>query len=94
MPAKVGLAGVSVSNSRDVVQTDADGRYSLPVDDDCIVFVVKPTGYRTIMDKDHLSRFYYIHKPQVLRKILIFPVWNQRVIAEADQFSAAAGQRN
>lgn len=70
---EVGLAGVSVSNSRDVVQTDADGRYSLPVDDDCIVFVVKPTGYRTILDKDHLSRFYYIHKPAGSPKNLDFP---------------------
>jgi len=37
-----GLAGVSVSNSRDVVQTDANGRYSLPVDDDSIVFMARP----------------------------------------------------
>ena len=37
-----GLAGVSVSNSRDVVQTDTNGRYSLPVDDDSIVFMARP----------------------------------------------------
>ena len=57
------LAGVSVSNGRDVVATDADGKYSLPVDDDTIVFVTKPTGYRTVVDDLNLSRFYYIHKP-------------------------------
>lgn len=68
-----GLAGVSVSNSRDVVQTDADGRYSLSVDEDSIVFVVKPTGYRTVTDEDHLSRFYYIHKPAGSPMNLGFP---------------------
>lgn len=57
------LPDVGVSNGREVVVTDADGKYSLPVDDDTIVFVIKPTGYRTVQDEDHLSRFYYIHKP-------------------------------
>ena len=68
-----GLAGVGVSNSRDVVQTDADGRYTLPIDDDSIVFVIKPSGYRTVTDKDYLSRFYYIHKPAGSPKDLGFP---------------------
>jgi len=40
-----GIAGVLVSNGRDVVKTDADGRYTLPIDEESIVFVIKPTGY-------------------------------------------------
>lgn len=70
---ETGLAGVGVSNGRDVVQTDADGRYTLAVDDDSIVFVIKPGGYRTVTDKDHLSRFYYIHKPAGSPRDLGFP---------------------
>jgi hypothetical protein len=58
-----GLAGVRVSNGREVVVTDGDGRYSIPVDDDTIIFVIKPSGYRPMIDKLNLSRFYYIHKP-------------------------------
>lgn len=58
------LPDVKVSNGREVVTTDADGRYSLPVDNDTIVFVIKPRGYRTIQDENHVSRFYYIHKPE------------------------------
>jgi len=58
------LPDVRVSNGRDVVATDADGRYSLPVDNDTIVFVIKPRGYRTVQDENHISRFYYIHKPE------------------------------
>ena len=58
------LSDVRVSNGREVVVTDGEGRYSLSVDNDTIVFVIKPSGYRTVQDQDHLSRFYYIHKPE------------------------------
>lgn len=68
-----GLAGIKVSNGREVVETDQDGKYTISVGDDTIVFVVKPTGYRTAIDKDNLSRFYYIHKPNGSPKDLKFP---------------------
>ena len=68
-----GLAGVSVSNGKDVVKTDSSGRYKLAVDNDSIVFVIKPSGYRVVTDKDNLSRFYYIHKPAGSPKDLKFP---------------------
>ncbi|MCA9056908.1 MAG: calcineurin-like phosphoesterase family protein [Planctomycetaceae bacterium] len=67
------LAGVAVSNGREVTATGADGRYELPIDDDTIVFVVKPTGYRTPQDENHVSRFYYIHKPNGSPTTLKFP---------------------
>ncbi len=70
---ETGLAGVGVSNGRDVVQTDAEGRYNLTVDDDSIVFVIKPSGYRTVTDRDQLARFYYIHKPAGSPRNLGFP---------------------
>ena len=57
------LADVRVSNGRDVVRTSAEGKYELTVDDDDILFVVKPKGYRTLLSEDNLPRFYYIHKP-------------------------------
>jgi len=58
-----GLPGIRVSNGRDIIQTDAAGRYELPIDDDQIVFVIKPRNYRTPVNKDQLPQFYYIHKP-------------------------------
>lgn len=58
-----GISGVAVSNGRDVVLTDADGGYSLPVDDDAVVFVIKPNGWRTPSSRDGIPRFYYVHKP-------------------------------
>jgi C terminal of Calcineurin-like phosphoesterase/N terminal of Calcineurin-like phosphoesterase len=62
-PGDPGMPGVLVSNGRDVVKTDAAGRYTLPVDDESIVFVIKPSGYAVPLDDDMLPRFYYIHQP-------------------------------
>jgi C terminal of Calcineurin-like phosphoesterase/N terminal of Calcineurin-like phosphoesterase/Calcineurin-like phosphoesterase len=58
-----GIAGVLVSNGREVVKTDAAGRYTLPLEDESIVFVIKPTGYAVPVDDQMLPRFYYIHQP-------------------------------
>ena len=68
-----GLAGVAVSNGREVARTDAWGRYRLSVDDDTILFVVKPSGWRTPISSERLPRFYYIHKPAGSPPGLHFP---------------------
>lgn len=60
---EAGIPDVRVSNGRDVVRTDDAGRYSLPVDDDTILFVVKPRHWMTPVDGENLPKFYYIHKP-------------------------------
>jgi hypothetical protein len=68
-----GIRGVAVSNGRDVARTDWRGRYRLPVSDDTIVFVVKPGGFMTPVDENHLPRSYYIHKPDGSPRGLRFP---------------------
>ena len=62
-PGEPGVAGVAVSIQEQVVLTGDDGRYTLPVTDDTIIFVTKPSGYAVPLGKDNLPRFYYIHKP-------------------------------
>jgi hypothetical protein len=58
-----GLAGVLVSNGREVVRTGADGGYSLPVEDGAAIFVIKPSGYTVPLDAaTRLPRFSYIHQ--------------------------------
>lgn len=57
------LSGIRVSNGLAIATTDEQGRYELPVSDDCIVFVIKPRGWRTPLSDDLLPRFYYVHKP-------------------------------
>lgn len=58
-----GLADVRVSNGRDIVRTDDEGRYEPTVDDDQILFVIKPRNWKTPVNEDQLPQFYYIHKP-------------------------------
>ncbi|MCW5559206.1 MAG: calcineurin-like phosphoesterase family protein, partial [Verrucomicrobiae bacterium] len=64
-PGEHGLRGVRVSNQRDIVQTDREGRWSLPLLDggETTFFVIKPRGYAPPLSSDLLPRFYYTHKP-------------------------------
>jgi len=59
-----GLQGIAVSNGREIVLTDKDGNYQLPVGKDNILFVIKPEGYQFLMDENNHPRFYYLHKPE------------------------------
>lgn len=58
-----GISGVAVSDGMNIVLTDANGRWELPVTGDDHYFVIKPRGYRTRVDELGLPRFSYIHKP-------------------------------
>lgn len=58
-----GISNVAVSNGEEVVTTDKKGRYTLPVGEDNIIFVIKPTGFAPPVNAFNLSQFYYIHKP-------------------------------
>lgn len=58
-----GLAGILVSNGREVAKTGTDGRYTLPIGEEGIVFVIKPTGYSVPTDDNNLPRHSYVHQP-------------------------------
>ena len=58
-----GVPNVSVSNGRDVVRTDRNGRYSIAATNETIIFVTKPAGYMVPVDDNQLPQFYYIHYP-------------------------------
>ena len=62
-PDEPGIAGVRVSNGRDVTLTDDNGTYELQVHGDSIVFITKPAGYMTPLNAYRLPRFYYLHRP-------------------------------
>ena len=64
-PNDPGIVGVLVSNGRDVVKTDRNGRYTLPLHDEAVIFVIKPTGYAPPVDRGvMLPRFYRLHRPK------------------------------
>ncbi|WP_262103428.1 calcineurin-like phosphoesterase family protein [Arthrobacter sp. Marseille-P9274] len=59
-----GLPGVKVSNGREVVTTDGQGRYELPAFDNMTVFVTQPRGYQVPVDEDNVAQFFYNHLPE------------------------------
>src|SRR5271155_1964504 len=63
--ANPGLAGVLVSNGRDVAITGPDGRYTLPLPEEATIFVIKPAGFMPPIEPlTNLPRFYRHHQPK------------------------------
>lgn len=61
-PDEIGIAGVMVSNGREVVRTRTDGSYELPAYEDMNLFITKPSGYQTPLSEEMVPQFFYIHK--------------------------------
>lgn len=59
----VPLAGVAISNGREIVLTGEEGRYELPVEADTTVFLIKPRGWRTPVNQHQIPQFFYTHSP-------------------------------
>ena len=60
---ETGVAGVKVSNGRDIVLSDAAGRYRIPVRAADTVFAVKPPGYAFHTRTDGLPAFWQHYFP-------------------------------
>ncbi|HKK74926.1 MAG TPA: calcineurin-like phosphoesterase family protein [Saprospiraceae bacterium] len=58
-----GIPEVAVSNGLDIVLTDKDGAYEIPVSDNTVLFVIKPSDWMTPLNEENLPQFYYLHKP-------------------------------
>lgn len=63
-PDEPSVAGVLVSNGRELVRTDAQGRYRLAVAQGQTVFVVKPEGYRFPARANGLPDFWKHYFPE------------------------------
>lgn len=59
-----GLPGVMVTNGRDVVRTDSEGRYRLPAFDNMTVSITQPSGYQVPLDENNVAQFHYNHLPE------------------------------
>ena len=62
-PGASGIAGVMVSNGRDVAVTADDGGWSLPVKSGDSIFVIKPPDWATPTSPGGIPSFSYIHQP-------------------------------
>jgi hypothetical protein len=58
-----GIPGVMVSNQHQVVLTDENGYYELPLEEDCSIFISKPAGYVLPVNALHQPQFYYLYRP-------------------------------
>src|SRR6478672_11328477 len=58
-----GVAGVMVSNGRDVVRTDAEGRWRLAVAEGDSVFVIKPPHWSTPLGPGGVPQVSRLHQP-------------------------------
>jgi len=58
-----GVASVRVSNGREIVNTDADGRYEISMRSGDTVFVIKPSGYREVRRTVDDPGFWRHHHP-------------------------------
>lgn len=61
---EAGVADVSVSNGLEVVRTDAEGAYTLPLRNEMVAFVSKPADYALPVDKNRVPQFFYVHQPE------------------------------
>lgn len=59
-----GLPNATVSNGREVVATDGQGRYELPAYENMTVFVTQPRGFQVPVDEDNVAQFHYTHLPE------------------------------
>ncbi|QPH54150.1 calcineurin-like phosphoesterase C-terminal domain-containing protein [Pontivivens ytuae] len=57
-----GIAGVQVSNGREVVLSGDDGSYALPAYEDMNLFITKPADYAVPVDEVMVPQFNYVHK--------------------------------
>ena len=60
---EAGIANVALSNGTEVVLTDRNGFYTLPIEAGNTIFVIKPKGYGMTVDEDFIPQFYYHYKP-------------------------------
>ncbi len=55
---EAGIPGVCVSNGREVVRTDANGRWQLKLLNDSLIFVIKPSGFSVPVNEAMLPQHY------------------------------------
>lgn len=57
---ETGVKDVMVSNGTDIVKTDIYGRYRISVDDNTVLFVIKPQGWTTQVDENNIPQFFSV----------------------------------
>lgn len=67
-----GIPNVLVSNGKNIVRTDENGFFQIPVLEDMNLTIVQPSGWRIPTNEKFVPQFFYIHKPGGSPKSLRF----------------------
>jgi hypothetical protein len=57
---EAGIAKILVSNGREVVQTNQNGLWLLPLTEDSLFFVIKPANYATALNENQIPQHYQL----------------------------------
>jgi len=56
-----GIAGVLVSNGSELTETDQAGNYTIDLEDNAILFVIKPSGWQNPSNQNNIPQFFAIN---------------------------------
>ena len=87
-----GLPKVTVSNGRDVVTTDSQGRYALPAFENMTAFVTQPRDFQVPVDENNVAQFSYIHLPDGSPKLKYGGIAPTGELPEAVNFPLARSE--
>lgn len=57
-----GIKNICVSNGSEVVKTDSEGKWMLPVSNETGLFVIKPANYTVPLNSDKIPQHFFIYK--------------------------------
>lgn len=57
------LSQIAVSNGRDIILSDDMGKYEIPLRENGVIFVIKPSGYIPAFNDENISNFFSFNKP-------------------------------
>lgn len=63
-PEESGIAGVWVSNGSEITETDPQGRYSIRVEENSVLFVIKPRGWQNPSNQNNIPQFFAINSSE------------------------------
>ena len=58
-----GIAGVLISNGGEITETDNRGAYSISVEENSVLFVIKPRGWQNPSNQNNIPQFFAINSP-------------------------------
>ena len=89
-----GIPGVMVSNQREVVLTDKNGKYRLPVEKESVIFITKPAEYELPLNEYNLPQFYYIHHPEGSLEMRYGGIYPTGPLPESVDFCLIPSEKN